>query len=366
MADVLESLIADAYGSLTGPEGHAAFVRSLTRAFRSHLIALQVDGPGHEHMPLAHYDQNGRNMVELAAMATRQPYTNPWFESPMIASLFRKGVEGSEGFIPANALRRTEFYADILKPFDIFHSMGMVLEQGSQTAVLSLSRSQQEGYYSHRELECAKQLLPHLRKVHAIQKVVAIGDCDAASTSDAVWALSADGRICGRNARTATLTSNPGSLLGERAGMLWPCHPPDRVALHTETRAVLGGIQLRGQVPIRDRAGMPRYIAHIRYCRREAFLTWLLTDAPAALVVLQPLACDPATLAPTLIRLYRLTPAECRVAVKLLELESIQLVAAALNRSDETVRSQVKAVFIKTGTHTQAQLLRLLYALGQH
>ena len=62
---------------------------------------------------------------------------------------------------------------------------------------------------------------------------------------------------------------------------------------------------------------------------------------------------------------HGLTPAECRVAVSLLELESIGQVAASLARSEETIRSQVKAIFTKTGTHSQAQLVKLLYALSQ-
>lgn len=364
MADVLDQLIADAYGSMTGPDGHATFMRSLASTFRSHLIAHQVDRPGHAHAPLAHYDQEGRSMDDLASIASRQPYVNPWFESPMIPNLFRKGVEGDEGFIPASQLRRTEFYADVLKPFDIFHSMGLVLEQGIQTSVLSLSRSERVGYYSREELAFAKQLLPHLRSIHAIQKVIGDKHFGVAETRYPAWLVAADGRICGGNQHASSFT-NTHPVVIERAGILWLAHPQDRDALNVELRNVLAGIRLSGRVPLRDKAGTPRYIAHIRHCRLEAFLTWLLTDAPAALLVLHPLDSDPSTLEPVLVRLYGLTAAECRVAAKLLELESIYLVAASLNRSEETIRSQIKAVFAKTGTHSQAQLLKLLYALGQ-
>ena len=364
MADVLESLIADAYGSLTGPDGHATFMRSLARAFRSHLIAHQVDRPGHEHVPLAHYDQEGRSMDDLAATASRQPYVNPWLESPMVANLFRHGVAGDEGFIPASALRRTEFYADVLKPFDIFHSMGFLLEQGCQSSVMSLSRSESVGYYNRQELACAKRLLPHLRNIHAIQKVVADGNCNSGGASRPAWVLDAHRRICGRNPHAAKFICVD-SIVGERAGSIWPAHPNDRAALHGEIDDVLGGIRLTGRVPIRDETGTPRYIAHIRHCRRESFFTWLLTNPPAVLVVLQPLDCDPCAIEPVLVRLYGLTQAESRVAAKLLEVESIHLVAVALSRSIETIRSQIKAVFAKTGTHSQAGLLKLLYALGQ-
>lgn len=363
MADVLDDLISSAYRSLTGPDGHAAFMRLLAQAFRSHVIAHQLDRPGHLQSVSAHYDHDGRGMDDLAVAASRQPYVNPWFASPQVRRLFQEGIADEQGCIGSAALRATEFYADILQPFDIFHSVGFLLEQGDGAAVMTISRSARNGSYEAHELLLAKKLLPHLRNIHAIQKVVAQYHLATGTPSHPLWLLAANGRICGRNQHTSRFISTY-SAVGERGGMLWPVLPRDRTALHAEISNVLGGIRLSGRVPIRDEAGTPRYIAHIQYCRREAFLTWLITDPPAALVVLHPLDCDPSLLEPVLVRLYGLTTAECRVAAKLLELESIHLVAASLNRSEETIRSQIKAVFSKTGTHSQAQLLKLLYALA--
>lgn len=363
MTDVLDTLIADAYGSLSGSDGHATFMRSLAKAFRSHLIAHQVDRPGHEHVPLTHYDQQGRSNSDMAAAISKQPYVNPYFESPVAMRLFRDGVADDQGCIEPSRLRATEFYADILLPFDIFHSVGFLLQQGTESSVLTISRSSRTGCYQAQELQLGKQLLPHLRNIQHIQKVIGETHLDAVEAPYPVWLLDANGRICGRN-RQATRFTELHSAVGERAGTLWPALPQDRIALNAEVKNVIGGINIGGRVPIRDKSGTPRYIAYIQHCRREAFLTWLITYPPVALVVLHPLACDASLLEPVLVRLYGLTTAECRVAVKLLELESIHLVAASLNRSEETIRSQIKSVFAKTGTHSQAQLLKLLYALG--
>ena len=363
MAEVLDSLIADAYGSLTGPDGHATFMRSLAKAFRSHVIAHQVDRPGHLQSVSAHYDHQGRDLGDLGAAASKQPYVNPWFASSQVMRLFRDGIADEQGCIEPTALRATEFYADILRPFDIFHSAGFLLEQGDGASVMSISRSARSGCYQAHELQLGKRLLPHLRNLHRIQKVICESHFDTVEAPYPVWLLNANGRICGRNQHTSRFTGTY-SAVGERAGTLWPVLPQDRTALHAEISNVLGGIRLNGRAPIRDEAGTPRYIAHIQHCRREAFLTWLITDAPAVLVVLHPLDCDPSLLEPVLVRLYGLTTAECRVAAKLLELESIHLVAASLSRGEETIRSQVKAIFAKTGVHSQAQLVKLLYSLA--
>lgn len=88
------------------------------------------------------------------------------------------------------------------------------------------------------------------------------------------------------------------------------------------------------------------------------------TEAGAIQVTLQPLACTANDLGSALSRVYGLTQAEARVATQLLESGSVAAVASVLRRSEETVRSQLKSVFAKTGVNRQASLIQLMYALG--
>lgn len=358
----LTELVALAYGSLSGPERHAAFVRALAQTFRSHVVACQIDQPGHRHAPLLHYDERGLPMDDVVAAAARQPYVNPWFASPIVARLLRDGVASEEGLLDPSRLRRTEFHADILKPFDIFHSFGILLDQGSATtSVISVSRSHRVGYYTREELEIASSLKPHFRNLHLIQRkfsddILANG----IGGQHPAWSLAANGRVCGRN---AIALSRDAALTVERDGKLRPSHSLDHAHFAAALAEILSGQRLHHRMPLRDKAGVPRYVAHIHNCRREAFLSWLLTDPAVAVVALQPLARDATELGTVLARMYHLTTAECRVAVKLLELESLGQVASALCRSEETVRCQLKAIFAKTGTHSQVSLVKLLYAL---
>ena len=69
----------------------------------------------------------------------------------------------------------------------------------------------------------------------------------------------------------------------------------------------------------------------------------------------------PAQLAPEALRiLYRLTPAESRLCAALADGNTLKTYAQAEGVSLETVRSQLKQAMIKTSTHKQAQLVRLL------
>jgi DNA-binding CsgD family transcriptional regulator/PAS domain-containing protein len=61
--------------------------------------------------------------------------------------------------------------------------------------------------------------------------------------------------------------------------------------------------------------------------------------------------------------IYGLTPAEARLSVMLSKGQSMAEAAAANGVTDETVRSQLKSVFHKTGTRRQSELISLLVSL---
>ena len=58
--------------------------------------------------------------------------------------------------------------------------------------------------------------------------------------------------------------------------------------------------------------------------------------------------------------IFKLTNAEARLAAHLASGESIEAAAAKLAISPLTVRTQLKAIFTKTNTHRQSELVALL------
>lgn len=61
---------------------------------------------------------------------------------------------------------------------------------------------------------------------------------------------------------------------------------------------------------------------------------------------------------------FRLTKAEARIALGIARGETLAFIAQAHGISVMTARTQLKAVFLKTATHRQAQLTALLVKLG--
>lgn len=58
--------------------------------------------------------------------------------------------------------------------------------------------------------------------------------------------------------------------------------------------------------------------------------------------------------------MFRLTPAEARLAARLADGDSLDEIAAAFGLSKYTLRAQLRALMDKTDTHRQAALVRLL------
>lgn len=103
-----------------------------------------------------------------------------------------------------------------------------------------------------------------------------------------------------------------------------------------------------------ENAAMVVHLVPVRRSAHDIF-------GPAmGILVITPLGSSQALPADLLNGLFDLSPAEIRAANGLLEGKSVEGLAADHGLSRETIRSQVKAVFAKTGTTKQSDLVSLL------
>jgi DNA-binding CsgD family transcriptional regulator len=82
-----------------------------------------------------------------------------------------------------------------------------------------------------------------------------------------------------------------------------------------------------------------------------------------ALLIITDLAAQPSINTTDLARVFGLTGAESRLAARLANGSTLNEVAEELGIARETARNQLKAVFAKTGTHRQSELVALLMKL---
>ncbi|MGH8175348.1 MAG: helix-turn-helix transcriptional regulator [Steroidobacter sp.] len=134
----------------------------------------------------------------------------------------------------------------------------------------------------------------------------------------------------------------------------------DFVAFRNDVRSHIAadGLPRRGFAALRS-TGQPEYrvLMHAFHIHgaRAPYLCIRLHDPPAAQHI-------DATL---LQQLYQLTSAEAQVTASLFAGLTVERITHALQVSENTVRTHLKAVFAKCNVKSQAQLMQLI-ALGPH
>ena len=81
---------------------------------------------------------------------------------------------------------------------------------------------------------------------------------------------------------------------------------------------------------------------------------------PHAILIANGPQRDRAGVTPYLSAIYRLSPAEADIAVRLFEGKSRQQITAERGVTAETLRGQIKQIYLKCGVDSEAGLMRLL------
>jgi DNA-binding CsgD family transcriptional regulator len=110
-------------------------------------------------------------------------------------------------------------------------------------------------------------------------------------------------------------------------------------------------------------SGKPAYVLQLQPLLYEVVDCPAADDAVALMRIIDP-AAAPSGHHDILQQLYCLSAAEMRLLERLLEGEKIKQAAYHLQISEHTARSELKSIFTKTGTHRQAQLMRLVMSLA--
>lgn len=125
--------------------------------------------------------------------------------------------------------------------------------------------------------------------------------------------------------------------------------------------AVPGAEGQSRSIPLKASLGQPPMIIHVLPVRGQAMDIF---SKSVALIVVTTVDRAVVPTAEVLQGLFDLTPAESNVARAIAEGKAIDAIAAASGLSRETIRSQLAAVFGKTGMSRQAELVALLSGKG--
>lgn len=262
----------------------------------------------------------------------------------------------------------SEIYVDFAKPHanNQFYVVGAVFPVERSVGVIGFQNPRDAGPFSRLHAKGLDRLLPHLQRALLIRaRLRQVETQNAASESvleslnHGVLLVSRDARVvyANRPARKILATAD-GLSVGPKGALI-----ASRMAatnalqnLISSSANHVGG----GAMPLSRPSGL------------RALEVIVAPLAPAshphvpgkseAVVFLRDPEAQTRPMPETLASLYRLTPAEARLATNLLANQTLEEIAAGRHLSRETLRTQLKELFRKTGTSRQSELIGFLTA----
>lgn len=279
----------------------------------------------------------------------------------------RDWIGTSERFVSFPSLLQTEFYNDLLLPYGIPHGIFAMVERGpSRVANLSICRSAHAGPFEERDLEIVNFLKPHIQQAYRLHAELTAAHAFNIGLLAALNQMSRGMILLGSKMQIIAMNKAAERILATNSGLR-----ANRMGLHTEdgesarleklvSEAVAtsrgNGLQPAGAMTI-SRRDLPPLHALVSPVRG---LTMAPTDCVQAIVFVSDSAQRVRPASDTLHAMFGLTAAECRVALLLGDGHAPRQIATMVGVTPNTIRSQMKSVFAKTGVKRQSELVRLL------
>jgi DNA-binding CsgD family transcriptional regulator len=213
-----------------------------------------------------------------------------------------------------------------------------------------------------------RALVPHVRRAVELHRSLCAADDTSAGMmatidhlSDGVFVLNAAGAVMTRNRGGRRLTAARDGLTEERRE-LRPSDPRDRATLGALimrcTRASLErGVEAGDFLLVRRPSGRRPYRVVVAPRLRAAHVG---LDTCGCLVFVTDPDQAAAQFPGDVEALWGLTPAEARLVCALVDGHTLAAASAQIGVRVQTLRKQLQAVFEKTGTHRQSELVRLV------
>ncbi len=364
----LHALIGDIYASVLEPELVPAVLRRAVRLTGSHRGAFAFWRGG----ALVH---DIVDEIDPSVLPTHRHYLpqNLWFNRRLGFGA-GKAVSGEE-VVRREEWARNPFYNEVLQPVGTVHGLFLpAVNTPELTIEISVYRGEDREPHDARERQIADIIANHFSRAFRLAVPIERERQSAGTMAGALDRMAfgclliySDGRLAHANAAAESLLARdtPLRLINGRviaAGSsnqhLW------RRLLHelSGRDAIPSGdaVKLRGN----DGLEVQAVAIPLRRITAEVFGQRLPASPELALVVINALHPTVAPAARLAAQIYRLTPAEGDLLAALAGGHTLASYARAKGRTLNTVKTHLSAIFAKTGTARQTDLIRLIATLS--
>ncbi|MFD1710361.1 helix-turn-helix transcriptional regulator [Ottowia sp. GY511] len=358
------------YGAVGHDEAWTEVVRALAAALRADVACwCTTDGEG----PQAPSFYAAWNLPEELnrAYAERWLPDNPWLQAGLVRNAFMQGsiLRGTD-LVPAPVLRQTRFYREYMLRYPVEHMLTAVMSDGSVPGLappmlLNLFRHPQQPDFDAADVARLHLLYPHLLRafdLHWLQRrrQEQVGllhqFLDALDFGMVMLDPAAQALYANYAARALAATPSLAPWLGQLPVRV-TAHDALARLVHAAARGRGGGLVLGDE----QRRLMALALPIDEHRRLTADGAPNPAPPPGACMLLLAQQGHAPTGVPDFVtRLFGLSAAEARVLPLLLRGQPPADIATELGVKLSTVRTQLSAIFAKTGAMRQQDLIRLL------
>jgi len=271
-------------------------------------------------------------------------------------------------WIDVDEFRTTMFYNEWTRPQGLEDAANILLDK-SAAGLSRLSIMKAGGLVDRRMYQVISYITPHMqRAMHVRQKLQHQNalETTSAHTLDALRAavllLDAVGHITHSNASAREILEEAEVLRSVHGRLVTSDLNADRMLRQALARTAHGDRAMMAislHLAARDGSHYVGHLVPLTAGRRQMFGA---SHEACAVLFVGKAALD-TIVAPDLIRkLFKLTPAELRVFLSIVEVGGVPDVAKSVGVAETTIKTHLARIFTKTGTKRQADLVRLLAA----
>jgi DNA-binding CsgD family transcriptional regulator len=284
-----------------------------------------------------------------------------------VVSVQPEQVASIPDILPYDEYVKTKFFREWAEPQGYVDIVNVMLEKSaSRFVAVGVVRNKCNGMIDSDARRRMRLLAPHFRRAFAIGNMIDLHKVEAATFADtldglsaALFLLDAEGRIRHANASGEAML-RAGGVVEDHHGELAATDVQGGRGLEELIAAATMGDNRTGAGLLLQAREGKQYITHIlplaEGARREAGSG----HSAVAAVFMRRAELELPHPVETLAKHYRLTAAEMRVLLAIVEGGGVAEVARTLGVSEATVKTHLQRIFGKTGAARQADLVKLV------
>ena len=367
--EVLLQLIALIYDSVSNPEIWTTALEGIQNAINA-LYGVMYAANIANGQPLGYFASSTSPLIY-------ESLDHSFYASiiPMIKALNENPAEIADTIyqdIGENELKKTVNRNNLSDPFGFSDNLGGIfIQEDALMGVLGFPRGKGQKPYGAAEKRFIQELIPHIKRAFLLQNRLAISSAYGRSMLDildrlpyGVILLNARGNVLNTNTAAGTLL-NISPELDLINGRLQSRNTSVNNRLDslidkaTTRRKSSNHMRSGGTIVIPQAPPHFPLTIHIDPLRHEA-LTCEINRDVAVIVFITTLGTTVPDHTHLLQDYFNLSEAEVYVAHEIANGATMEDIAERTNRSKETIRTQLKSIYAKTGVNRQADLVRML------